>query len=54
VTTAPRRDRTDKLPAWRICAAGGLVGILCCVGPTVPALLGTVRAGTAFVWASDL
>ncbi|MGH3432228.1 MAG: LPXTG cell wall anchor domain-containing protein [Thermocrispum sp.] len=33
---------------------GGLVGILCCVGPTMLALLGVVSAGTAFAWASDL
>ena len=47
-----RHDR--PLPVWRIGLAGGLVGILCCVGPTVLALLGVVRAGTAFVWATDL
>lgn len=34
--------------------AGGLVGMVCCVGPTVLALLGVVSAGTAFVWATDL
>jgi hypothetical protein len=34
--------------------AGGLVGILCCVGPTVLALLGIVSAGTAFAWATTL
>ena len=33
---------------------GGLVGILCCVGPTVLALLGIVSAGTAFAWATTL
>jgi hypothetical protein len=33
---------------------GGLVGILCCVGPTVLALLGIVTAGTAFAWATNL
>jgi hypothetical protein len=33
---------------------GGLVGILCCVGPTVPALLDMVSAGTAFAWSTDL
>lgn len=47
-------DRSDRLRVWRIGATGGLVGILCCVGPTVLALLGIVSAGTAFVWASDL
>jgi LPXTG-motif cell wall-anchored protein len=31
-----------------------VVGIMCCVGPTVLALLGVVSAGTAFVWATDL
>lgn len=43
-----------RLPVWRIGLVGGLVGILCCVGPTVLALLGLVSAGTAFVWATDL
>lgn len=42
------------MPAWRIGLTSGLVGILCCVGPTVLALLGIVSAGTAFVWATDL
>lgn len=49
-----RRDRTDRLPVWRMGVAGGLVGILCCVGPTVLALLGIVTAGTAFAWATNL
>lgn len=44
----------DRLPMWRLGITGGLVGILCCVGPTVLALLGLVSAGTAFVWATDL
>lgn len=49
------RTRTPAgLPVWRIGLAGGLTGILCCVGPTVLALLGVVSAGTAFVWATDL
>lgn len=43
-----------RLPVWRIGVAGGLTGILCCVGPTVLALFGLVSAGTAFVWANDL
>lgn len=48
-------DQQQKpLPVWRVGLAGGLVGILCCVGPTVLALLGIVGAGTAFVWATDL
>ena len=33
MTTAPPGNRTDRLPAWRIGANGGLVGVLCCVGP---------------------
>ncbi|MDV6013632.1 hypothetical protein [Haloechinothrix sp. LS1_15] len=44
----------QRLPVWRTGLAGGLVGILCCVGPTVLALLGVVSAGTAFVWATEL
>ncbi|MPZ66125.1 MAG: hypothetical protein GEU83_11625 [Pseudonocardiaceae bacterium] len=39
---------------WRMAITGGLVGILCCVGPTALALLGLVSASTAFVWATDL
>jgi hypothetical protein len=45
---------SGRLPVWRIGFTGGLVGILCCVGPTVLALFGIVGAGTAFVWATDL
>lgn len=48
------RIRTDRAPMWRIGLTGGVVGILCCVGPTVLALLGIVSAGTAFAWATDL
>lgn len=48
------RVRGDRLPVWRIGLAGGLVGILCCVGPAVLALVGVVSAGTAFAWATDL
>lgn len=51
--TARQRVR-DRLPMWRIGITGGLVGILCCVGPTVLALLGIVGAGTAFAWATTL
>lgn len=42
------------LPVWRVGIAGGLVGILCCVGPVVLALFGVIGAGTAFVWATTL
>ncbi len=45
---------TARLPMWRIGLTGGLVGILCCVGPAMLALLGVVGAGTAFAWATDL
>lgn len=45
---------TSPLAVGRIGVLGGLTGILCCVGPTVLALLGVVGAGTAFVWANDL
>ena len=46
--------RRGPLAVWRIGIAGGLTAILCCVGPTVLAMLGVVSAGTAFVWATDL
>lgn len=49
----PARSST-RLPWVRIGLLAGLTGILCCVGPTVLALLGVVSAGTAFVWATDL
>lgn len=51
---AQRLSTSDRLPVWRIGITGGLVGILCCVGPTALALFGIVSAGTAFVWANDL
>jgi lipoprotein signal peptidase len=47
-------EQDKRLPVWRIGLLGGLVGILCCVGPTVLALIGVVSAGTAFVWATTL
>ena len=50
----PTRSEDERLPVWRIGLTGGLVGILCCVGPTVLALLGMVSAGTAFAWSTDL
>lgn len=56
--TAPLADTVSndapRLPAVRIGLAGGLVGMLCCVGPTVLALIGVVGAGTALSWADDL
>lgn len=45
---------SDRPPMWRIGVTGGVVGILCCVGPTALALLGVVSAGTAFGWATSL
>jgi uncharacterized membrane protein len=47
-------EQTDQVPMWRIGVIGGVVGILCCVGPAVLALLGIVSATTAFLWATDL
>lgn len=47
-------ETARRLPAVRIGLAGGLVGLLCCVGPTVLALIGVVGVGTALSWANDL
>lgn len=52
--TADRRTRERGLPAVRMGLLAGIAGLLCCVGPTVLALVGVVSAGTAFVWANDL
>lgn len=43
-----------RLPLWRIGFTSGLVGMLCCVGPTVLALIGIVSATTAFAWATKI
>lgn len=53
--THTSQDATSHrgLPAIRMGMVAGVTG-LCCVGPTVLALLGFVSAGTAFVWANDL
>lgn len=53
-TPGTRGRRADRLPTWRIGLGAGLVGMLCCVGPTVLALLGVVSAGTAFAWSTSL
>lgn len=54
-STRASTEGTDRgLPAARIGLVAGLAGILCCVGPTVLALLGVISSGTAFVWATDL
>lgn len=50
----PNTTNRRGLPAIRIGVAAGITGMLCCVGPTVLALLGVVSASTAFVWANDL
>lgn len=47
-------EHRSQLAVWRIGVTGGVVGILCCVGPTLLALFGIVSASTAFVWATDL
>ncbi|QUR66271.1 hypothetical protein [Mycobacterium spongiae] len=49
-----RRSAERRLPMWRIGIAGGFVGILCCVGPTILALLGIISATTALAWSTDL
>lgn len=48
------RGSIRPLPVGRIGLLGGLVGMLCCVGPTVLALVGVLSAGTAFAWATAL
>lgn len=56
-STSPEQSpprTTAKLPSVRIGLLAGLTGILCCVGPTVLAMLGLVSAGTAYVWANNL
>ena len=50
----PSAESTPPLPAVRIGVLAGLTGILCCVGPTVLALVGVVGAGTAYAWANTL
>lgn len=52
----PTKTSADagRLPVWRIGITGGLVGILCCVGPAMLALLGMVSAGTALAWSTSL
>lgn len=43
-----------RLPAFRIGAAAGLVAMLCCVGPTVLAVIGVLTGAAAFDLATDL
>ncbi len=44
----------SPLPMWRIGITSGLVGILCCVGPIVLAVLGIVSGATALAWGNNL
>ncbi len=44
----------SRLPMWRIGITGGVVGILCCAGPTVLALFGIISATTALAWSNNL
>jgi len=42
------------LPALRIGLVGGLTAMLCCVGPTLLAMVGVASAATAYAWAETL
>lgn len=53
-TDVETRSGQKAVPGARIGFVAGLTGILCCVGPTVLALLGIISAGTAYTWANDL
>lgn len=53
-STQATRTSQRGVPAIRIGIAAGVTGLLCCVGPSVLALVGVVSAGTAFVWANEL
>jgi hypothetical protein len=53
-SSIPRSTRQRAIPAIRIGLTAGAAGLLCCVSPTVLALLGVVSAATAFAWATDL
>lgn len=48
-----RRDGV-WLPSVRIGLAGGLAAMLCCVGPTLLAIIGVATAATAYTWAETL
>lgn len=50
----PSSESASQLPSVRIGMLAGLTGILCCVGPTVLAMVGVVGAGTAYAWANTL
>jgi len=50
---AAHSDRSTA-PIVRIGLVSGLVGMLCCVGPTILAAVGIISAGTAFTAAERL
>ncbi|MHA7653780.1 hypothetical protein ACX9NE_28685 [Mycobacterium sp. ML4] len=52
--TQTRADKETRLPVWGIGVTSGVVGILCCVGPTVLAMLGIISGATALAWADNL
>jgi uncharacterized protein (DUF427 family) len=45
---------SPRIPVLRIGALSGVVGMICCVGPTMLALIGIVSATTAYSWAENL
>jgi len=45
---------SPRIPVLRIGAVGGIVAMMCCVGPTLLALMGIVSATTAYGWAENL
>jgi hypothetical protein len=49
-----REQQPAQPPSVLIGVAAGVTALLCCVGPTVLAMLGVVSAGTAYVWANEL
>ena len=51
---SPGTGRRVDLPWRRVGITGGLVGILCYVGPTVLALFGVISGATALAWGTDL
>lgn len=52
--TGDGRDGRKPLGIWWAGIAGGVTGILCCVGPTILALIGVMSATTAFSMATNL
>ena len=49
-----RPPADQRLPIWRIGITGGLVGVLCCVGPTLLAMFGIISGAPALAWANNL